>query len=192
VCKGHTGCGLKSQGSILPEKKGESPIPRMYNLQMTNPNPNAVILRDVIEADLPIIYKQQLDPVATQMAAVPSRDWDAFMAHWKNRMMSNEDMIVKTILIEGQVAGYLLSWNVSGEQDVGYWLGKEYWGKGIATKALAEFLGYVKIRPLVAHVAKQNLGSLRVLLKCGFTVTGENKLADEKGQEIEGIILKLE
>ena len=56
-------------------------------------------------------------------------------------MMDNEDMIVKTILFEGQVAGYLLSWNVSGEQDVGYWLGKEFWGKGIATKALAEFLG---------------------------------------------------
>jgi len=159
---------------------------------MTNPNPNAVILRDVTEADLPILYEQQLDPVATQMAAVPSRDWDAFMTHWKNKVMVNEEGIVKVILFEGQVAGYLLSWNASGEQDVGYWLGRKYWGKGIATKALAEFLGYVKIRPLVAHVAKHNIGSLRVLQKCGFTVTGENKLTDEKGQEIEGIILTLE
>jgi len=159
---------------------------------MINPNPNAVILRDVIEADLPIIYEQQMDSVANQMAAVPSRDWDAFMTHWKNKVMVNEEGIVKVILFEGQVAGYLLSWNASGEQDVGYWLGRKYWGKGIATKALAEFLGYVKIRPLVAHVAKHNIGSLRVLQKCGFTVTGENKLTDEKGQEIEGIILTLE
>ena len=54
---------------------------------MTNPNPNTVTLRDVTEADLPIFYEQQLDPEATQMAAFPSRDRDAFMAHWKNKVM---------------------------------------------------------------------------------------------------------
>ena len=159
---------------------------------MTNPNPNTIILHDVTEADLPIFYEQQLDPDATQMAAFPSRDRDAFMAHWKNKIMDNEDVIVKTILFDGQVAGNILSWNSSGEQDIGYWIGKEYWGKGITTTALVEFLGYVETRPLVAHVAKHNLGSLRVLQKCGFTVSGEGKFPDENGQEIEEVILKLE
>ncbi len=85
-----------------------------------------------------------------------------------------------------------MSWEQSGEREVGYWIGKEYWGKGSATKALAEFLSYVKIRPLYAHVAKHNAASLRVLQKCGFTVSGEDKFSNGNGEEIKKIILELE
>ena len=60
--------------------------------------------------------------------------------------------------------------------------GKEYWGKGIATKTHAEFLAYVKIRPLYAHVAKHNIGSFRMLQKCGFKVSGEDKFFDISGK----------
>jgi len=157
---------------------------------MTKPEPNTIILRDVSEADLPIFYEQQLDPDATQMAAFPSRDRDAFMAHW-NKILVNTDVILKTILFEGQVAGNIVSWDQSGQREVGYWIGKAYWGKGMATKALAEFLGIVKIRPLFAHVAKHNTGSLRVLHKCGFVISGEEKFT-ENGRQIEEFILNLE
>jgi RimJ/RimL family protein N-acetyltransferase len=44
-----------------------------------------------------------------------------------------------------------------GEREVGYWLGKGYWGKGIATQALKEFLKHIGTRPLYAHVAKHNI-----------------------------------
>ena len=158
---------------------------------MTKYEPNTVILRDVIEADLPIFFEQQLDPEATQMAAFPSRDRDAFMAHWK-KIMSNENVTLKTILFDDHVAGNVVSWEQSGEREVGYWIGKEYWGKGIGTKALAEFLGYVKTRPLYAHVAKHNVGSLCVLQKCGFVISGEDKFSDESGKEIEEFLLKLD
>ena len=158
---------------------------------MTKYEPNTVILRDVIEADLPIFFEQQLDPEATQMAAFPSRDRDAFMAHWK-KIMSNENVTLKTILFEGQVAGNVVSWEQSGEREVGYWIGKEYWGKGIGTKALAEFLGYVKTRPLYAHVAKHNVASLRVLQKCEFVISGEDKFSDEGSKDVKEFILKLE
>lgn len=158
---------------------------------MTKHEPNTIILRDVIEADLPIFYEQQLDPDATQMAAFPSRDRDAFMAHWANKVMGNNNVKVKTVLFEGQVAGNIVSWEQSGEWDVGYWIGKKFWGKGIATKALAEFLGYVKTRPLYAHVAKHNTASLRVLQKCGFTISGEDKFSDEESKDIEEFILEL-
>ncbi len=158
---------------------------------MTKHKPNTVILRDIIEADLPIFYKQQLDPEATQMAAFPSRDREAFMAHWK-KIMGNENVVLKTILFEEHVAGNIVSWEQSGEREVGYWIGKEYWGKGIGTKALAEFLGYVKTRPLYAHVAKHNVASLRVLQKCGFRISGEDKFSDESGNEIKEIILELQ
>ena len=78
-----------------------------------------------------------------------------------------------TILLEGQVAGSIVSFAQSGKLQVGYWIGRSYWGQGIATKALSAFLGHVKARPLYAHVAKHNIASLRVLEKCGFTICGE-------------------
>ena len=83
---------------------------------------------------------------------------------------------LKPFPTDGEVAGYILSWEMEGEREVGYWLGKEYWGKGIATQALAEYVSIVNIRPLMAHVARHNIGSRRVLEKCGFTVIGEDKI----------------
>lgn len=149
-----------------------------------------ILLRDVIESDLPIFYEQQLDPEAAAMAAFPSRDRDSFMAHW-GKIMADESVILKTILFEGQVTGNIVSWEQDGEREVGYWVGKEFWRKGIATKALAEFLTQVKTRPLVAHVAKHNIGSRRVLEKCGITLIKEDKYYNASGEEINEVILKL-
>ncbi len=134
--------------------------------------PTTVFLRDVIASDLPIFFEQQLDPVANQMAAFPARDREAFMAHWA-KIMADESNILKTILYGDQVAGNIVSWEHSGEREVGYLLGREFWGKGIATRALAAFLEQVTTRPLYAYVAKHNLASIRVLEKCGFTLTRE-------------------
>ena len=150
-----------------------------------------LILRDVSELDLPIFFEQQLDPEATAMAAFPSRDRESFMAHW-TKIMADENLIQKTILFDGQVAGNIVSWEQDGVQEVGYWLGREFWGKGIATRALSEFLKQVKIRPLVAHVAKGNIGSQRVLEKCGFKFVEAYKILDKQSTEIEEYILKLE
>ncbi len=58
------------------------------------------------------------------------------MAHWA-KIMANETDILKTILFEGQAAGNIVSWKQDGQREVGYWLGREYWGKGIATWALS-------------------------------------------------------
>ena len=75
---------------------------------------------------------------------------------------------------------------------MGYWIGKEYWGKGVATQALAQFLEDVKTRPLYAHVAKHNIASRRVLEKCGFVICGEDRTVDASGGVIEEDVLKLE
>jgi RimJ/RimL family protein N-acetyltransferase len=152
---------------------------------------NKITLRDVTESDLPILYEQQLDPEAAAMAAFPSRDHDAFMAHWK-KIMAYEKNLIKTILYVGQAAGYILSWEMEGEREVGYWLGKEFWGKGIATQALAEYVSLVKTRPLMAHVARHNSGSRRVLEKCGFKFIGEDTYTNPAGVEVEEFILKLD
>lgn len=151
---------------------------------------DTVRLRDVQEGDLPIFYEHQLDPDATRMAAFPARDWEAFMAHW-NKILGDGTIIKKTILYEGQVAGNLVCFGEPGERMVGYWIGKPFWGKGIATRALGSFLQIVKERPLYAHVATHNLASLRVLEKCGFTRYGEASEPVEGGEQVEEFILLL-
>ena len=125
------------------------------------------LLRDVIESDLPVFFEHQRDPEATRMADFPARDREAFDAHWE-RVLGDETLTAKTIVFEGQVAGNIGSWEQDGRRLVGYWLGKEFWGKGLATKALAELVQELGTRPLYAYVAKTNVGSIRVLEKCGF------------------------
>lgn len=150
-----------------------------------------VLLRDVTESDLPIFFEQQMDPAANQMAAFPARDRDAFTTHWA-KILGDETVIIKTILFDGNVAGNVGSWEKSGERLVGFWIGRKYWGKGIATKALSEFLGQVKVRPLHAYVAKHNIASLRVLEKCRFTISGEDKGSSSAGgDDVEEFILTL-
>lgn len=154
--------------------------------------PGEILLRDVIADDLPLLYEYQLDPEANAMAAFPARGWDAFAAHW-TKILGDETVNTKTVLIDGQVAGSISSFEMDGEREVGYWFGRVFWGKGVATTALAAFLEQVPERPLYAHVAQHNIGSIRVLQKCGFTIIGEDKspFNTPDGEEIEEFILIL-
>jgi RimJ/RimL family protein N-acetyltransferase len=151
---------------------------------------NAISLRDVQASDLPVFFKQQLDPEATRMAAFAARSHDEFMAHWAKNM-AEETTLLKTIVFQGRMAGNIVAWKQGDERKVGYWLGKEYWNKGIASAALAAFLQHVTARPLHAHVAKHNTASIRVLQKCGFTISGEDRFLGADGEEGEEFILTL-
>ena len=129
---------------------------------------NEVRLRDVEPDDLPIFFEQQLDGDATRMAGFPSRDRAAFDAHWAKNILGNPAAVIQTILFADEVAGNIGSWRQDAFRFVGYWIGKKYWDRGIATGALARMLVLVTERPLHAHVASHNLASIRVLEKCGF------------------------
>jgi RimJ/RimL family protein N-acetyltransferase len=132
-----------------------------------------ILLRLPLKTDLPILFEQQLDPAATAMAAFPSRDRGPFMLHWE-KIMNDKGVTIRVILYKGRIAGHLVCWKQNYEQEVGYWLGREFWGKGIASAALAEFLKIVSIRPLHAHIVHHNIASRRVLEKCGFGVLNED------------------
>lgn len=157
--------------------------------------PNELLLRNVTDEDLPIFFEHQLDHDANHMAAFTAKDptdREAFMAHWR-RILANETVIIQTILFNGQVAGSVSSYEEEGKPEVTYWLGKQYWGKGIATRALTEFLTHHNTtRPIYARVAKDNIGSRRVLEKCDFVIIGESRgFANARGQEIEELLLEL-
>ena len=127
----------------------------------------AVCLRSVEDRDLDAFFEHQADPVAVEMAAFPARDEDQFAAHWA-KVRADDANVVRTIVAEGEVAGHIGSWQDGGLQLLGYWVGREYWGRGVATRALALLVDEVSTRPLYAHVAAHNVGSIRVLEKCGF------------------------
>jgi RimJ/RimL family protein N-acetyltransferase len=149
------------------------------------------LLRDVSELDLDAFYEHQLDPEATRMALFPARDRESFDAHWQ-RLLANDALTKKTVVYEGNVAGNVLCWEMDGSRLVGYWLGREFWGKGLATQALAELVDEVTARPLHAWVATSNVASIRVLEKCGFVVVGSRTEVDEKlGRPIEELLLEL-
>ena len=151
-------------------------------------------LREVTDADVLVFFAHQQDDDAYWMAAfAPRRDRDAFITHW-DRIRTDKTGRTKTILVDGQVAGSMLQWiDVdSGKPEVGYWIGREYWGRGVATHALSTFLEEVEQRPVYAHVAADNVGSRRVLEKCGFTVVGEAEtLSAARGEDVRELILEL-
>jgi RimJ/RimL family protein N-acetyltransferase len=149
-----------------------------------------VSLRDVEESDLPTFFEQQLDPEATRMADFRARDREAFMAHWA-KCIGDETAILRTIVFDGRIAGNIVCWEHSGERRVGYWIGREYWGRTIATAALSQFLDHVTARPLLARVAKHNIGSVRVLQKCGFVFSRADRFPVAGGDYGEECIYRL-
>ena len=131
-----------------------------------------VVLRPVEPADLPILFEHQRDPAGIAMAGVGGRDRAAFDEHWA-KILADDETLVRTVVLDGAVAGHVLSFERNDRREVGYWIGRDHWGRGVATAALVAFLGEDEVRPLYAGVLSANAGSLRVLEKCGFTVVGE-------------------
>jgi RimJ/RimL family protein N-acetyltransferase len=138
-----------------------------------------VRLRGVTGGDLPVFFEHQMDADANRMAGFPPRDRDAFMAHW-NTILRDASVVVRTVLLDGQVAGNVVAFDFEGRREVGYWIGRTFWGKAVATRALRAFLEEVTERPLHAGVAEHNIASIRVLEKCGFTIS-ETQAGDEDG-----------
>ncbi|MCA1726771.1 MAG: GNAT family N-acetyltransferase [Actinobacteria bacterium] len=147
-----------------------------------------VALRPVAPADLPILFEQQLDPEAAAMAVFASRDREAFLEHWRERVLGDPEVLVRTVVVGGRVAGTINSFVQSGERLVGYWIGREFWGRGVASAALRELLRVERRRPLRARVATTNEGSIRVLEKGGFVDIGSR--VDEDGVEERLFVLE--
>ena len=149
-----------------------------------------VHLRDVEADDLPLFFEHQRDPIAVAMVAFHSRDRAAFDQHWE-KLLADESLLKKTIVADGQVAGNIGSWLSEGKREIGYWIDRALWGRGVATEALSAFLRLEQTRPLYAGVAKHNAGSTRVLQKCGFTLLSPDYEASSDA-EASHVLLMLE
>jgi RimJ/RimL family protein N-acetyltransferase len=129
-------------------------------------------LREVRDDDLDAFFAHQDDREASELAGVPMRERAAFDDHWQ-RIRTDPATVIRTIDADGEVAGYIFTFVHEGERVVGYCLGREFWGRGLATNALADFLDVVDERPLRATVTPANRASVRVLEKNGFRLLRE-------------------
>jgi RimJ/RimL family protein N-acetyltransferase len=150
-----------------------------------------VRLRNVDVGDLPSLFQHQLEPDAIRMAVVNPRDAESFNTHWA-KVLSDRSIVAKAILADDLLAGSISCFRMDGQDAVGYWIAKEHWGKGIATRAVALLLEEVAKRPLHARVARTNVASIRVLERCGFRIAGYRvSPADEHFPACEEAILML-
>jgi RimJ/RimL family protein N-acetyltransferase len=150
----------------------------------------------VIDSDLPIYFEFMRDPEANHMAAFTAKDPSdraAFEAHWA-RIRNDARIYMRTILLDGEVVGHVASFvdEGFGKREVTYWIGRRHWGKGIATAALTQYLRDFPERPIYGRASKDNVGSIRVMEKCGFRIIGQDRgFANARGKEIDEVILEL-
>ncbi|EST20995.1 hypothetical protein N566_27790 [Streptomycetaceae bacterium MP113-05] len=151
-------------------------------------------LREVRDSDLPAFWAQLNDPAAQHMAAVTREyhyDRRAFAAHWA-KVRTDPAVTVRTVVADEVVVGHAAVYGPPDEREVTYWIDSAHWGRGIATEALTLLIGLEPVRPLYAHAAADNTGSLRVLARCGFTVVGRGTAsARARDEEIEEVLLTL-
>jgi [ribosomal protein S5]-alanine N-acetyltransferase len=157
-------------------------------------NASGLQLRPTEVADLHTLFQFQLDQEAGYLAAFMPKDPADKSAYLnKYTKLLNDPMVNnQTIILDKIIVGSIASFFIEGDREITYWIDRTYWGQGIATKALKEFLSIETIRPIFGRVAFDNFGSQRVLEKCGFIKTGSDKgFANARQAEIEEYIYKL-
>ncbi len=160
---------------------------------MTKDKPDIKLRRTEV-ADLNNFFQFQLDKEAGYLAAFipedPSDKSAYFIKHTK--LLSDPSVNSQTIIVDNIIAGSIAKFVMEGEAEITYWIDRNFWGQGIATKALKNFLTVETVRPIFGRVAFDNFGSQKVLEKCGFVKTGTEKgYANARQTEIEEFIYKL-
>ena len=158
---------------------------------MTN---NHITLAQTTIADLDTLFQFQLDKETNYLAAfTPNNPADkpAYLSKY-SKLLSDPTVNNQTIIVDNVVAGSIAKFEMHGDAEITYWIDKKYWGKGVATSALKNFLSIEKTRPIYGRVAFDNYGSQKVLEKCGFVKIGADKgFANARQTEVEEYIYKL-
>jgi len=155
---------------------------------------SSIRLRKTEIADLEFFFKFQLDEEANHLAAFTSKDPTDKTAYIQkySKFLNDPTKNTQTIIIENTIVGSIAKFEIKGQAEITYWIDKAYWGKGVATKALTEFLKNEKMRPILGRTAFDNVGSQKVLEKCNFVKIGSDKgFANARQAEIEEFIYKL-
>jgi len=126
-------------------------------------------IRPAVPADLDTFHRYESEPEGRRRAGFPERDRETFLNHWNTKIFAVPENDAQAVVVDGEVAGNIVCWPQDGRRMVGYWYGERFWGRGIGSKALAMYLERMTVRPLYADTVEGNVGSIRVLERCGFT-----------------------
>jgi len=157
------------------------------------PYPNMELIKSIAD-DLNYFFQFQLNPEAIHLAAFIAKDSDNKTAYIEkySRFLTDPTINMKTIRLDGEIVGSISKFMMFGEAEITYWIDRKYWGKGIGAGALQMFLETETTRPIYGRVAFDNIGSQKVLEKCGFIKVGEDKgFANARQEEITEYIYKL-
>ena len=180
----------RARWRVLP-----SPELRQVALTAVPEGSGQLVLREIEDRDLGVLFEHSSDRDAIRMAAFTSPEFDdrtSFERRWA-RLRSDSSTTNRVIEIDGRVVGHIASFDLEGRREVTYWIGREDWGRGIATRALQEFLQLEATRPLYAGAASDNAASIRVLTKCGFVIVGEGRgFAYGRNEETDEVVLRLD
>jgi RimJ/RimL family protein N-acetyltransferase len=120
--------------------------------------------------------------------------------HWVSRAGNDEPLTNFAIVVDGEAAGgigiVLQSDVFRRSAEIGYWLGEDYWGRGIVTQAVREVTEYAfskfDLCRIYAGVFEWNPASMRVLEKCGYQLEARMKKAITKdGKTIDDFIFAI-
>jgi len=151
-------------------------------------------LRPSEQSDLEFFFQFQLDKEANYLAAFTPKDPSDREAYFQKftKILADPAINNQTILVDERIVGSIAKFEVEGRAEITYWIDRGFWGKGIATTALKNFLTTENTRPIFARTAFDNFGSQKVLEKAGFVKTGADKgFANARQAEIEEFIYKL-
>jgi len=157
-------------------------------------NKDKIALVKTVKDDLHSFFEFQLDQGANYLAAFTAKDPNDKKAYLEkySTFLDDPTITMRTIILDKVIVGSIAKFVMDNEAGITYWIDRKYWGQGIATAALKEFLEIETTRPLYAHTAFDNYGSQKVLEKCGFVKTGKDKgFANARLKEIEEYIYKL-
>ncbi|CCH00457.1 GCN5-related N-acetyltransferase [Fibrella aestuarina BUZ 2] len=154
---------------------------------------STITLTKTTAEDLHAFFTFQLDKEAIYLAAFTPKDPTdrAVYIEKYTKHLADPTNHTRTIRVNDVIVGSIAKFMMEGDAELTYWIDKPYWGQGIATAALNEFLTIEPSRPLYGRVAFDNYGSQHVLEKCGFVKIGTDKgFANARQAEIEEFIYK--
>ena len=141
-------------------------------------------LRPVTKRDARSLYEHARDKEISRYTFVPHpytvEDALRFIRHSRKQARAGKEYHFGIALnATGQIVGMVGMEHISQQHqraEVGYWLGKSFWGRGYASEALRLMLKFafehLKLNRITAGVMHPNTASARMLKRVGFTCEG--------------------